>query len=153
MALEPAVWGEQLLEAIDQAVIVTDLAGRVLYWSRYAEQLYGWTAAEMLGRTASALVPPELLEQGQEVVARLRRGERWAGEFVLRRRDGSTFPALVTNSPLLDGEGDLIGIVGVSTDLTPLRTRACLQKVSWIGDNCVDYPCAPGGGVCDVGTS
>src|SRR3954471_9384030 len=88
-------------------------SGQGISRSRYAEQLYGWTAAEILGQSASALVPPEMLEQGQEIIARLRRGERWSGEFVVRRRDGSTFPALVTDSPLRDHLGNLVGIAGV----------------------------------------
>ena len=48
----------------------------------------------------------------------LRQGAPWRGEFLVQRRDGSQFPALVTNTPLHDEGGALIGIIGVSTDIT-----------------------------------
>ena len=51
-------------------------------------------------------------------MGRLRAAKNWSGEFQVRRRDGTTFTAFVTDSPLLDGQGKLKAIIGVSADIT-----------------------------------
>ena len=108
-----------LLDAVGQAVIATDLPGAVLYWNHAAEELYGWTAHEALGRNIMELTPSEASrEQAAEIMERLRAGESWSGEFPLQRRDGSTFLALVTDTPIHADNGELFGIVGVSMDRT-----------------------------------
>jgi PAS domain-containing protein len=48
----------------------------------------------------------------------MRAGEGWSGEFTVRRRDGTTFPAFVTDTPVFDERGSLRAIVGVSMDIT-----------------------------------
>ena len=112
----------ELLEAAGQAVIATDLEGRVLYWNPAAERLYGWTRDEAVGRPVEELtVLEEARDDAAEIMAKLRRGETWQGEFQVRRKDGSTFTALVANSPLLDGEGRLTGIIGASSDITAVK--------------------------------
>lgn len=109
----------QLLDSVQQAVIATDLQGRIIYWNRCAERLYGWPAAEVLGHSVVEVTPSETsMEQAQALMANLQAGVSWSGEFAVRRRDGSSFPALVTDSPVVDETGRLIGIVGVSMDIT-----------------------------------
>jgi PAS domain S-box-containing protein len=109
----------QLLEAVEQAVVATDPLGRIQYWNRAAERLYGWRADEVLGRNiGEVIVAPALLEQGREIMARLRQGASWSGEFPVQRRDGTQLPVLVTDSPIRDPDGRLIGIIGVAVDLT-----------------------------------
>ena len=108
-----------LLDAVGQAVVATDLAGRITYWNRAAESLYGWRQEEVLGRDVTEVTPTEeSLGQAVEILDGLRRGERWSGELELRKKDGSVFPALVTDAPVRDRRGRLIGIIGVSSDLT-----------------------------------
>ena len=108
-----------MLDAVNQAVIATDLDGCVVFWNCFAEVLYGWTSEEMLGRDTTGLTPtPASLSQHQEIMECLKRGEPWAGERFLQRRDGTTFTAYVTSSPIFDGEGGILGIVGVSRDIT-----------------------------------
>ncbi len=117
---------------LGHAVIATDLDGVIRYWSRGAERLFGWAAHEAVGQVAARLTPA-LQEQarGAEIFEELRRGGSWAGDFALRRRDGAVFPAHVTCTPILDDSGALIGIVGVSVDMTATRQaeieRAALQ--------------------------
>jgi PAS domain S-box-containing protein len=112
----------QLLDAVGQAVIALDLDHRITYWNRAAEALYGWTAAEAVGHSAARLVPTSASQtQVAAIWDALRRGESWSGEFVVQRRDGTTFPALVTNSPVRDATGHLVGFVGTSSDLTERR--------------------------------
>lgn len=112
----------RLLDAIQQAVIATDLTGKVTYWNDYATQLFGWTAAEAIGEPILRLTPTETSKaDAAEIMSRLSRGEHWAGDFPVQRRDGSTFTAFVVNSPILDDDRTLIGVVGVSTDVTATR--------------------------------
>ena len=109
----------ELLEAVGQAVVATDPRGHIQYWNRGAERLYGWRADEVLGRNiGEVIVAPALLERGREIMARLREGASWSGEFPVQRRDGTSLPVLVTDSPIRDPDGRLVGIIGVGVDLT-----------------------------------
>jgi PAS domain S-box-containing protein len=109
----------QLLEQVQAAVISTDLQGTVIYWNAYAEKLYGWSREEALGRNIMELtIGPEEAEVAEEIMERLWGGETWAGEFVVRRKDGSAFPAHVTDSLIYDTQGHPVGVIGVSTDMT-----------------------------------
>ncbi len=113
---------EDVLNCIGQAVIATDLDGVVVLWNPAAEQLYGWPAEEALGRTITTLTVPEVTQDvAADIIAALRDGVSWSGGFLVRRKDGSRFPALVTDSGLRHA-GTLVGIVGISTNLgTALR--------------------------------
>jgi len=77
-----------LLDLAQDAILVRDLNDRVLYWNKSAERLYGWTAAEALGRNAA-----ELLYEGESIALKrarekvLERGE-WIGELEQVTRDG-----------------------------------------------------------------
>jgi PAS domain S-box-containing protein len=111
-----------LLDAVEEAVIATDLEGTVLYWNRFAEGLYGWRADEAEGGNILELTPsPETKPQAEAVMKQLRAGQVWSGDIVLQRRDGSTFPAHVTNAPVYDQDGELVAIVGTSYDITPRK--------------------------------
>jgi PAS domain S-box-containing protein len=108
-----------LLDTVEQAIIATDLEGVDIYWNRFAEKLYGWTAAEALGRNIIDLTPAEISQrQAAHIMGRLKKGESWAGEFKVRNRGNQTFPAYVCSSPVTGKNGELIGIVGVSTDIS-----------------------------------
>jgi PAS domain S-box-containing protein len=109
----------QLLDAVDQAVVATTPEGEVVLWNRCAERLYGWSAEEAVGRNVVDMVPAEMSrEQAAAVMDELRAGRPWSGEFTVRSRDGRTFQSWVADTPVVDADGRLIGIVGVSTDLT-----------------------------------
>lgn len=108
-----------LLEQVCNAVIATDLQGRIIYWNRYAEKLYQWRAAEVVGRRITAVLLPE---QEPHLVRQIRsqpfRAELWEGELWLRRKDGQCFWAEVKNTLIRD-EGDRPqGFVGISVDIT-----------------------------------
>ena len=114
----------QLLEAVGEAVIATDLDGSVRYWNTAAERLYGWPATEVLGRLISEVtIPTGDADRGSEIMAAVAAGQSLSGQFNVRRRDGSTFMALVTNSPIMDEDsGALSGMIGVSADITDLTS-------------------------------
>jgi PAS domain S-box-containing protein len=109
-----------LLDQVQNAVIATDLAGTVTYWNKFAEQLYGWSASEVMGRnlleaTASSPEPGVL---GAEMAAAVFSEGKWEGEVVLDRKDGSSFPAWSSDALLRDHDGHPIGVVSIKVDLT-----------------------------------
>lgn len=110
-----------LLDSMSQALIATDSEGRVTAWNIRAEQLYGWSEEEALGRPIYDLtVLNASEEQAREIMATLARGEAWSGEFEATRRDRSTFTALVRNAPIIE-RGKFIGAIGLSEDVTEQR--------------------------------
>ncbi len=112
----------QLLNAVQQAVVATDPEGIVIFWNKFAENLYGWTAEESVGRTIEELTPsPFLRDHGEEIVVRGAAGESWTGEFLVQGKSGKAFPALLATSPVLDKLGRVLGYVRVSIDLTERR--------------------------------
>ena len=119
----------QLLEAVGQAVIATDPQGKIIYWNQAAEEMYGWSAKEVMGCSIMEVTPSEeLMEQAETIMTELMAGKSWSGEFVVQRKDGTTFPTMVTDTPVYDEQGNLIAIIGVSTDITELKQTEKLRR-------------------------
>ncbi|MET0743593.1 MAG: PAS domain S-box protein, partial [Microvirga sp.] len=118
-----------LLDAVDEAVIATDLQGTVIFWNRFAERLYGWPAAEAMGRPVVDLTSRSDPARIERTMRHLVQGGSWSGPFTATHRDGSTFPAHVTDAPIFDEAGRQVGIVGVSFDITDRIRREEHQKV------------------------
>lgn len=109
----------RLLDAVGQAAIATDPHGTILYWNHFAETLYGWSSEEAIGCNVMGLiVPSSETDAAAEVFASVNAGQSWSGEFVVQRRDGTKFTSFVTDTPILDAEGRLQAVIGVSTDIT-----------------------------------
>jgi diguanylate cyclase (GGDEF)-like protein/PAS domain S-box-containing protein len=109
----------ELLDAVGRAIIATDPHGLVVAWNTAAVDLYGWTAAEAVGQPLGELISAEeSVEVGEAILAELRRGQSWSGEFRVKRRDGTHFPVYVTDTPVFGADGQLIAIIGVSADIT-----------------------------------
>jgi PAS domain S-box-containing protein len=122
----------QLLEALGQAVIVTDPGGEITLWSPAAKTLYGWDAVEVIGRNVLEVTPMEVSRaQGAEILETLARGELWSGQFEVRIRGGKAATASVTDIPLLDENGAVAGVVGVSAlSRAPTKLRPLLRKLA-----------------------
>jgi|GEM_PF-6619294 len=120
----------QLLNSVGQAVFATDLKGRITYWNHAAEMLYGWSAQEVLGNHIIDIVLSNYTQaQATEIMAALQQGNRWSGEFIVRHRDGHTFPILVTNTPLYDEHNTPVGIVIISTDISERKQAELILHV------------------------
>jgi diguanylate cyclase (GGDEF)-like protein/PAS domain S-box-containing protein len=110
------------IDAVGQAVISTGLDRMISYWNQGAEDLLGWKAGEALGKSLYDIVPAEsLIPQVREISNQVRSGESWDGELLLRHRDGREIPVLSSIRPVIGAEGELIGIIGVHTDLTEIK--------------------------------
>lgn len=112
------------LEEHDVAVIATDPAGVVIYWSSGATALYGWTAEEAVGQNVLDLTPGELSRpEAEKIMRALRGGQRWSGEFLVHDRSGALFTVRVTDVPVSLPTGELIGIVGLSQRVSYITIR------------------------------
>lgn len=108
----------QLLDAVGDAVVATDLTGTVNYWNRAAEHLYGWTAEEALGRNVMVLIVPNVSAlQAQEIMGQLQQGLGWSGQFEVQDKNGRVFLARIRDTPVMGPGGDLVGIIGVSSEV------------------------------------
>ena len=105
------------VEQLPGAVIAVDLDSRVVAWSPGAQELYGWTPDEAVGRSVRELIGL-VPERADEVRAALHAGRGWAGEFHTRHRDGTPMLVWVSNGPVRDDDGRVVGVVGVSLDIT-----------------------------------
>ncbi|HEX7904174.1 MAG TPA: PAS domain S-box protein [Chitinophagaceae bacterium] len=109
----------KLLNTIGQAVVATDMNGIINFWNKAAEEIYGWTEGEAIGKNVIDLLPAtQLKEQAIEIMENLSTGERWAGEFLVQGKDGKVFPVFVTDSPICDANNKTIGVIGISSDIT-----------------------------------
>jgi PAS domain S-box-containing protein len=116
------VTAARLLCEVDQAVIVCGHAGTIVFWNPAAERLHGWAAAEAVGRAVIDVIPSDQsAEQAAEIMERLVAGESWEGELEVRRRDGSTFTALLTRTPVQGDDGELCAIIDLSRDVSGIR--------------------------------
>ena len=116
-----------LLDAVPVAAIGTDAAGVVRSWNPAAEALYGWSAAEALGQPILTVTPSEeMLEAGAAIMGLVLTGSPWAGEYSVRRKDGSSFLARVTLTPLVEG-CEVIGVLGISEDVSDLRFHQAVE--------------------------
>ena len=119
----------RLLDVIGQAVIATDVQGNIIYWNRAAETLYGWAEEEVMGRPIVEVTPSEdLVDRAEEIMSALMAGRSWSGELKVRHKDGTTFPAIVTDTPVYDEQGTLAAIIGVSTDISELKNTEELRR-------------------------
>ncbi|WP_392672574.1 SpoIIE family protein phosphatase [Streptomyces sp. LN785] len=111
-----------LLDVLSLAAVVLDDTGRILFWSPQAEELFGYSPEEALGRFAARLLVDEQhLETVIELFAHvMESGERWAGTFPVRHRDGSTRLVEFRNMRLQDERGGRYAL-GIATDQGTLR--------------------------------
>jgi PAS domain S-box-containing protein len=110
-----------VLEKAGFSVIVTDLAGKITYWNKGAEEMRGWKSEEVLGKPIFDVLPPESRELAEAVMKGVAQSGWWEGEFVAMRKDGARFQTLSNDAAVEDRNGHVTGIVDVSTDITERR--------------------------------
>ncbi|XP_042472802.1 RGS domain-containing serine/threonine-protein kinase A-like [Zingiber officinale] len=106
-----------ILQSMGQSVHIFDLQGRIIYWNRSAEELYGYTASEALGQNAiELLVDAHDFNIARNIVQRVNMGQSWKGKFPVKNKLGEQFLTISTNTPFYDDDGSLVGVICVSSD-------------------------------------
>ena len=117
-----------LVECSEDAIIGKDLDGLVTDWNRAAERIFGYTAAEMIGRSIRILLPPDREQEEAEILRRVRQGERTEHYETLRRRkDGQLIHVALTVSPIRDAGGRIVGASKIGRDITARKEAERLQ--------------------------
>ena len=119
--VDAAELNERLSAVIDAspvAIIETALDRRVTVWNKIAEQIFGWTADEVIGSILPT-TPEQRVDELEELIVRAVEGERiFNFETERVRRDGTVFPYSISLAPHRDGEGKTIGVISLGTDLS-----------------------------------
>jgi PAS domain S-box-containing protein len=113
-----------IVESANDSIVSATLDGVITSWNAAAERMYGYTAAEIIGRGTSLLIPPETAAELIPLFQRVRQGEAIEHfETRLRRKDGSLIEVSLSDSPIRDASGAVVGISAITWDLTE-RNRA-----------------------------
>lgn len=112
-----------IVESSDDAIIGMTLNGVITTWNTGAVNVYGYTAAEAVGRPYLMLVPADLAADLRHVHQRVRRGER-VQHFETRRlrKDGQEITVSLSASPILNAVGHVIGISSIARDTSERKT-------------------------------
>ena len=107
------------MESFNDAIFSKTLQGIITSWNKGAENLFGYTAAEIIGRPINTLIPLDRQEEEVEILERLGRGERIEHyETVRVRKDGTLVDVSLTISPIKDSDGQIIGGSKVARDIS-----------------------------------
>jgi PAS domain S-box-containing protein len=111
-----------IVDSADDAIISKDMNSIVRTWNQGAERMFGYTAEEAIGRSILMLIPPELQYQEEQILAKLRAGERIDHfETVRVKKNGERFEVSITISPLRDESGVVTGASKVARDISDRR--------------------------------
>jgi PAS domain S-box-containing protein len=123
-----------IITSSDDAILSKDLNGIITSWNRGAEQLFGYTAEEAVGKPVTMLIPTERRDEEPKILQRIRSGERIDHyETIRRRQDGSLVEISLTISPIKNAEGEIIGASKIARDITE-RRRAQEQQALLLGE-------------------
>ena len=117
-----------IVESSDDAIISKDLQGIITSWNKGAEKLFGYTAAEAVGKPVTMLIPLQRIDEEPQILGKIRRGETVDHyETVRRRKDGTSLDISLTVSPIRDEAGNIIGASKIARDITE-RKRAEVER-------------------------
>ncbi len=120
----PATLLASIVNSSDDAIDSKTLDGIITSWNPAAEQMYGYSADEIIGKNISMLSHPDRPEEMDEILDKIRNGGRVEHyETVRVRKDGKTISISLTVSPILDETGKIVGVSSISRDITE-RKRA-----------------------------
>ena len=134
----------RMLDSVGDAVIAADMHNKIIYWNDAATKLYGWEPEEALGRDLIEVATPEISHKdAREIADRLKKGETWTGEYIVRHRDGHEFPIYASDAPIFDDDRKLIAIIGASHDISDRKRaeeklRKSEEKFRSVLDNALD---------------
>jgi PAS domain S-box-containing protein len=117
-----------LLNQVRNAVIATDLEGKIIYWNQFAAELYHLTPQDMGISILEVTVPHQHQDSAQQIMESIQATGSWEGKFEVRRRDDTIFPAHVVNTLVRDQAGNDCAIVGISIDISDVYDELRLRK-------------------------
>jgi PAS domain S-box-containing protein len=126
-----ASWLSAIVESADDAIITKTLDGIITSWNRGAERMFGYTAAEAIGKPVTILIPDDHLDEEPTIIARLRAGERIEHyETVRVRKDGTPIDISLTVSPIRDADNRVIGASKIARDISERKRseKALLEQ-------------------------
>jgi PAS domain S-box-containing protein len=113
-----------IVDSSDDAIVSKTLEGRILSWNAGAERIFGYKANEVIGRPITLLIPPELFHEEEQILGKVRRGERVDHFDTIRvTKDGRRINISVTVSPIRNAAGRVVGASKVARDVSE-RKRA-----------------------------
>jgi PAS domain S-box-containing protein len=108
-----------VIESSDDAIASGTLDGIIVSWNTGAQKIYGYTEAEAVGKPISMLVPPELPDEENKILEKLKLGDRIEHfETVRVTKTGKRINVSLTISPIKDSTGGTVGISGIARDIT-----------------------------------
>jgi PAS domain S-box-containing protein len=114
-----------IVDSSNDAIIGKTLEGEITSWNRAAERIFGYSAAEMVGRSVFTLIPDEHHAAERDVLERLSRGEAIQNAEVERvRKDGRRIWISLSVSPLRDPTGRIVGVAAIKRDVTDEKLAA-----------------------------
>jgi len=120
-----------IVESSDDAIFSKTLDGTILSWNNAAERMYGYRAEEVIGKNVSILLPPDRPNEVQDILARLRRGERVDHfETVRAAKDGHLLTVSLTISPIPDSQGWIIRASTIARDITSAKLAEQVMRNS-----------------------
>jgi PAS domain S-box-containing protein len=118
-AEETSLYLASIVSSSYDAILSKDLDGRITSWNAAAERLYGYSAQEIVGQSVTRLFAPGRQGEFEQIMARIRRGERIDHfETVRMRKDGTFLTVSVTISPVRDHTNSIIGASTIARDIT-----------------------------------
>lgn len=108
-----------IIDSSQDAIIGKNLEGIVTHWNKGAEEIYGYTAQEMIGRPISTLAPPERADEIPAILQKIRNGQRVEYfESVRVTKDNRKLNVSISVSPIHDAEGKVVGASTIARDIT-----------------------------------
>ncbi|MEB3827631.1 PAS domain S-box protein [Phormidium sp. CCY1219] len=126
----------RILDQLCDAVITTDLQGNVTRWNQGAERIYGYAAAEAIGREITFLYPSDtVMYFQQEMMPQIQQQGSYEGEIKTQRKSGDLADVYLSVSQEKNGEGEVVGLIVYNIDITERKEaererRATAQKLS-----------------------
>ena len=108
-----------LISSSDDAIVSKTLDGTITGWNHAAERMFGYTAEEAIGQHITLIIPPELHQEEEDIIRKLRQGIRIRHyETVRVRKDGTRVDVSLSISPIKDSAGKIIGAAKIARDIT-----------------------------------